>query len=92
VTQKQHKKRKEVLNRLSRIEGHVKGLRRMAEREDDCPDILVQISAVRAALSQVGRVLLEDHMETCILEAARDGTGKEAVADLKAALERYIDS
>lgn len=85
-----HRKRKDVLNRLARIEGHVRGLRRMVEEDKDCPDILVQIAAVRSALNQVGRILLEDHMETCVIEAAREGTYEKAIADLKDALARFI--
>ena len=86
----QHKKRKDVVNRLSRIEGHVRGLRKMVEEDKDCPDILLQVAAVRAALNQVGRILLEDHMETCVLEAAKEGTGEKAIEDLKAALVKFL--
>lgn len=86
----EHKRRKDVLNRLSRIEGHVRALRKMVEEDKDCPDILLQVAAVRAALNQVGRVLIEDHMETCVLESARSGTGEEAVEDLKKALAKFI--
>lgn len=85
-----HKRRKEVLNRLSRIEGHVRGLRKMVEEDKDCPDLLIQVAAVRAALNQVGRILLEDHMETCVLEATKEGTGEKTVETLKAALAKFI--
>ena len=86
----QHRRRKEVINRLSRIEGHVRGLRKMVQEDKDCPDILLQVVAVRAALNQVGRILLEDHMETCVLQAAKEGTTEKALEDLKAALVRFI--
>jgi DNA-binding FrmR family transcriptional regulator len=86
----QHKRRKEVLDRLSRIEGHVRGLRKMVEEDKDCPDILLQVVAVRAALNQVGRVLIEDHMETCVLESAKSGTGEETIEDLKKALAKFF--
>ena len=86
----QHKRRKEIINRLSRIEGHVRGLRKMIEEDKDCPDVLLQVAAVRAALNQVGRILLEDHMESCVIEAAKEGKGEKAVEDLKAALTKFI--
>ena len=86
----QHRRRKEVVNRLSRIEGHVRAVRRMVEGDKDCSDVLLQVAAVRAALNQVGRILLEDHMETCVLQAAKKGTAEKAVEDLKAALVKFI--
>lgn len=86
----QHKHRKEVTDRLARIEGHVRGLKKMVEEEKDCPQLLVQVAAVRAALNQVGRILLEDHIETCVLEAAKEGTSEKAIADLKDALIKFI--
>jgi CsoR family transcriptional regulator, copper-sensing transcriptional repressor len=86
----QHKHHKEVINRLSRIEGHVRGLRKMVEEDKDCPDILLQVAAVRAALNQVGRILLEDHMESCVVEAAKEGKEQQAIDDLKAALMKFM--
>ena len=86
----QHKRRKEVINRLSRIEGHVRGLRKMVEEDKECPDVLLQVAAVRAALNQVGRILLEDHMESCVVEAAKEGKGEKAIEDLKAALVKFM--
>ncbi len=92
MSETQHKKRKEIINRLSRIEGHVRGLRKMVEEDKDCPDLLVQVAAIRAALNQVGRVLLEDHMETCLMEAAKEGQNEKALSDLKEALVKFIQS
>ena len=83
-------KAKQVLDRLSRIEGHVRGVRKMVEEDKDCPDILIQVAAVRAALNQVGLILLEDHMETCIIEATKQGTQGKAVETSKAALAKFI--
>lgn len=86
-----HKKRKDVLDRLARIEGHVRGLRRMVEEDKDCPELLLQVAAVRAALNQVGRIMLEDHMETCVLEATKEGKSEKAIAELKDALIKFIN-
>jgi len=60
-------------NRLNRIEGHVRGINRMLKEQDDCDDILVQLSAIKAALNQVMIKLLEGHMNTCLAELASTG-------------------
>ncbi len=81
---------KGILNRLARIEGQAKSIRRMVEAGRDCSEMLIQVAAVRAALDQAGRLILEDHMEHCILEAVEEGRGQEALDDLKVALKRFI--
>lgn len=85
-----HRSSEEVDRRLARIEGHVSGIRRMLGENKDCPDLLVQIAAVRRALDEVGRILLEDHMETCVVRAVREGAGQKAITDLKDALAKFI--
>ena len=86
----QHKRRKEVLDRLSRIEGHVHGLRKMVEEDKDCPQVLIQIAAIRAALNKVSCIVLEDHMETCMQEAVKSGESGQYIAELKDALSKYL--
>jgi DNA-binding FrmR family transcriptional regulator len=81
---------KSVLNRLARIEGQVKSIRSMVESGRDCSEVLIQVAAARAALDQAGRLILEDHMEHCILEAVDEGRGQEALEDLKVALKQFI--
>ena len=81
---------KSVLNRLARIEGQVKSIRTMVEAGRDCSEVLIQVAAARAALDQAGRLILEDHMEHCILDAVEEGRGQEALDDLKVALKRFI--
>ena len=63
--------------RLSRIEGHVRGVKRMLDDKEDCESILVQTSAIKAALNQVIIKLLEGHMETCIASCVRAGDVEE---------------
>lgn len=72
-------------DRLSRIEGHIRGIKRMLNDKEDCEALLVQMSAVRSALNQVIIKLLEGHMETCVAECARQGD-VEALERLKTAL------
>jgi DNA-binding FrmR family transcriptional regulator len=85
-----HPRQKEVLDRLSRIEGHVHGLKRMVEKDKTCPEILIQIAAVRAALSRVSRIVLEDHVETCMKEAVKQGETDEYITELKEALSKIL--
>ncbi len=58
-----HEHQQAVINRLARIEGHVRAVKRMVEEGVSCPDLLVQIAAIRSALNSVGRVILEDHVK-----------------------------
>ena len=58
----QHPNQKKVINRLSRIIGHTEAIKRMCEEERDCAEILTQIAAVKSALNNVGKVILQDHI------------------------------
>lgn len=66
------KEYKNLQNRLSRIEGQVRGVKKMLENNAYCPDILIQVSAINAALNSFNRVLLADHIRTCVVEDIRD--------------------
>jgi DNA-binding FrmR family transcriptional regulator len=83
--------RRDVLNRLSRIEGQVRGIGRMVDEDDYCVDILTQISAATSALDRVGLKVLDGHVHGCVREAMVGG-GKEAeakTAELLDAVERF---
>jgi DNA-binding FrmR family transcriptional regulator len=84
-----HKNTKAVLNRLSRASGHLEAVRRMVEDGKDCSDVLIQLSAVIAALSSTGKVILEDHIEHCIVDAVKSGD-KAAIDNLNHAINRFI--
>jgi DNA-binding FrmR family transcriptional regulator len=85
-----HKHRNKVIDRLSRIEGHVKGIKKMVEEDRDCPDLLHQIAAVKAAINKTGELILEDHIESCMVDAVNEGTTEQYVKDLKAAISKLI--
>ncbi len=85
-----HKSRKEVAERLSKVEGHVHGIRKMVDDDRGCSDLLLQIAAVRSALDKVAKIILEDHMETCLLDAVKSGKAEESMAELKEALSRFL--
>jgi DNA-binding FrmR family transcriptional regulator len=66
-------KREQVLQRLRRIEGQVRGLQRMVEEDRYCGDILDQIASVQQALRSAGKVITRNHLETCVTDALRSG-------------------
>ena len=80
----------QIVNRLSRLEGHVRSIKEMVASGRDCAEVLVQMAAVRSALDRAGYAILEDHLEHCIGEAVDEGKGQQAVEDLKKALKRFI--
>ena len=83
------KERRELMNRLKRIEGQVRGLERMLEEDAYCPDILDQASAVNSALKSFCRVLLEEHLRTCVAEDIRAGR-EDAAGELMETLKKLM--
>jgi DNA-binding FrmR family transcriptional regulator len=77
-------------NRLSRIEGHVRGVRNMLTEHRDCDHILTQVAGVQAAIRQVAILLLDGHLDTCVAEAIRSGEGGGAVEQFKESLSRVL--
>jgi DNA-binding FrmR family transcriptional regulator len=61
-----HKRTKAIVNRLSRIEGHIRSVKTMVEDGRDCSEVLIQVAAVRSAINRVGKIILEDHLESCL--------------------------
>ena len=76
-------KHEDALSRLKNIEGHVRGIERMIENESYCIDVLHQIQAVQAALNRVSRMILEDHLNTCLITAVRGENPDERERFLK---------
>lgn len=79
-----------IYNRLSRLEGQVRGLKKMLAEHKSCDDMLVQVSALKQAVNSVAAELLQAHLETCVLGRVQAGEGKQALASLRAALARVM--
>jgi len=79
-----------IVNRLSRVEGHIRGIKTMVQESRPCPDVLVQIAAVRGALDRVARMILDEHLTECIGRAAKAGNIEVEIEELKAALDRFL--
>ena len=83
------KERKNMINRLNRIEGQVRGIKKMVENNAYCPEILIQVSAVNAALNSFNKVLLAEHIRTCVAEDIRGGD-EAAIDELVLVLQKLM--
>ena len=84
-----HENQKAVVNRLARAIGHLEKVKRMVEEGYDCSEVLVQLAAVRSAIDNTGKVILQDHMRHCMVDAVAAGD-EAAIEDLCHAIERYM--
>lgn len=84
-----HQHTKAVLNRLSRAIGHLARVRQMVEDGRDCSEVLIQLAAVRSALTNTGKVILKDHIDHCIVDAVEEGD-LQAIKDLERAIDQFI--
>jgi len=85
-----HKHHKQVINRLARIEGHVRAVKQMVADGRDCPDVLLQMAAIRKAVDNAAKLILKDHLEHCLIHAVEEGEQEHFLKNLEQALERYI--
>ena len=81
---------RKIINRLSRIEGHVRGIKTMVQEDRPCPEVLNQIAAVKGAIASVAKIVLEDHLEECLIRAADKGSLEAEIKELKDALNRFL--
>ena len=84
-----HESKKNVVNRLARAIGHLEKVKRMVEDDCDCAEVLIQIAAVRAAIENTGKVILQDHIQHCIVDAVEEGDD-QAIASLCAAIDKIM--
>lgn len=84
------KEEKDLINRLNRIEGQVRGIKAMVQDERYCTDILVQVSAVQSALNGFCKTLLSNHIRTCVVDEIKKGNEEEAVAELCETIKKMM--
>lgn len=89
ITPRSDEERKQITNRLKRIEGQVRGIQKMIDEERYCIDILVQISAIQAALKRVGFSVAERHMKHCVSHAIESGEGNDAISELIEVMKHF---
>jgi DNA-binding FrmR family transcriptional regulator len=87
-----HKVNRKLVARMARIVGHAASVKTMIEEGRDCSQILIQIAAVRSALSGVGKILLDDHIKYCVLTAVKSGNESqdELLEELTDAIEKFV--
>ncbi len=84
-----HENQKAVINRLARAIGHLNKVKKMVEEGYDCSDVLIQLAAVRSALDNTGKVILNDHIRHCMVDAVAAGD-ESAIEDLCQAIEKFM--
>ena len=84
-----HTQTKAVLNRMSKIIGHMEAIKTMVENGRDCSEVLIQLAAVKSAIGGVSRVILKDHIDHCIVDAAKEND-TEAIEELKKAIDKFL--
>ncbi len=84
-----HTNTKQVINRLNRAIGHLESVRNMVEDGRDCTEVLIQIAAVKSAINNVGKLILTDHIEHCIVDAV-ENNDQQAIDNLEEAINKFI--
>lgn len=82
--------KKQIKDRLSRIQGQLEGVKRMLDEQKSCDDILVQMAAAKKAMNSAAGQLLENHMETCVRDSVEHGDAGKALDSLRDALAKFI--
>ena len=84
-----HENTRAVLNRMSRAIGHMESIKAMIEDGRDCSEVLIQIAAVRSAINNIGKIILEDHIRHCVVDALETGDQK-VLDDLDEAINKFV--
>ncbi len=84
-----HPHTKLVINRLSRAIGHLQSVKKMVEEGKPCDEILIQIAAVKSAINNTGKLILQDHIDHCITDAVKTGDRK-VLTDLNEAIDKFV--
>lgn len=80
---------KAILNRLSRAIGHMESVKRMVADDRDCSEVLIQLAAVKAAINNTGKIILQNHIEHCIVDAVKNNDYAR-IEELKVAIDRFM--
>ena len=84
-----HTNTKAVINRMNRAIGHMESIKHMVEDGRDCSEVLIQIAAVRSAINNIGKIILEDHINHCLVDAVESGD-KKVLEDLNDAINKFV--
>ena len=84
-----HENTKAVINRMNRAIGHMEAVKNMVEEGRDCSEVLIQIAAVRSAINNIGKIILEDHINHCVVDAIETGD-QQVLKDLNEAINKFV--
>lgn len=85
----EHENTQAVINRLSRAIGHLESVKKMVQDGRDCSEVLIQISAVKSAVNNIGKIILQDYIKHCVADAAVTGNNK-VLDDLSIAIDKFM--
>lgn len=84
-----HESTQAVIHRLSRAIGHLESVKKMVEDGRDCSEVLIQIAAVKSAVNNIGKIILQDHIKHCVADAVVTGDNK-VLDDLSLAIDKFM--
>lgn len=84
-----HTETKQIIDRLSRVIGHMEGVKKMVEDGRDCGEVLIQIAAVKSAINSIGKLILKDHINHCVVNAIEAGD-TEVLRELSEAIDKFV--
>jgi DNA-binding FrmR family transcriptional regulator len=82
--------KRDLLARLKKVEGQVRGVQKMIDEDRYCMDILVQLAAIKSAINSIGLVILEGHTKSCVSSAIQSGDGEEAINEMMGVLRSFV--
>lgn len=89
MNEHKHENTQAVINRLSRAIGHLESVKRMVEDGKGCSEVLIQIAAVKSAVNNIGKIILKDHIDHCVVDAIETGD-KKVLEDLSDAIDKFV--
>ena len=90
ISQESSESKDDVLKRLRRIEGQIKGIHKMIDEDKQCVDILTQVAAVRAAINKVGGIILQRHSKTCLKNALKSESEQDVLDELLDTIQKFL--
>jgi len=78
-----------LCQRINRVEGQLGGIRKMLEGDEPCDEIIIQLNSAKSALQKISQIVLEDHLDHCVIDALRDGDREPQIESLKRAMSQY---
>lgn len=85
----QHHDIEKLCQRIKKVEGQLRGIRKMLENDKPCDEIIIQLNSAKSALQKISQIVLEDHLDHCVIDALKEGDGDVQIDSLKRALSQY---